>query len=69
LAQVGTGRIQRVGGWIWWKYYILMYENGKMRPAETIVGRECGDKGEWWRGWIQLWYIVRIFINGTIYSQ
>jgi hypothetical protein len=31
-----------------------MYENGKMRPAETILrlGGEEGDKGEWWRGWI-----------------
>jgi hypothetical protein len=28
-----------------------------------------GDKGEWWRGWIQLWYIVRIFVNVTIYPQ
>jgi hypothetical protein len=25
------------GGRIWWKY-VLMYENGKMRPAETIPG-------------------------------
>jgi hypothetical protein len=27
------------------KYYVLMYENGKMRPVETIPGR-AGDKGE-----------------------
>jgi hypothetical protein len=20
-----------------WKYYVLMYENGKMRPVETIL--------------------------------
>jgi hypothetical protein len=34
---------------MWWKYYVFMYENGKMRPVDTIpeVGR---DKGEWWRG-------------------
>jgi hypothetical protein len=27
-----------VGGGIWWKYYVHMYTNGKMRPAETILG-------------------------------
>jgi hypothetical protein len=33
-----------------WKYYVLTYENGKMRPAETITGmRGRGDKGEWRR--------------------
>jgi hypothetical protein len=20
---------------MWWKYYVLMYENGKLRPVET----------------------------------
>jgi hypothetical protein len=30
-----------------WKYYVLVYENGKMRPAETIPGMGGeGDKGE-----------------------
>jgi hypothetical protein len=28
------------------EYYALMYENGKMRPAETIAGMREGDKGE-----------------------
>jgi hypothetical protein len=28
------------------EYYVLMYENGKMRPAETILRRGMG-KGEW----------------------
>jgi hypothetical protein len=23
---------------MWWKYYVLIYENGKMRPVETIPG-------------------------------
>jgi hypothetical protein len=33
------------------EYYILMYENRKMRPIETIPGNwGRGDKGEWWRG-------------------
>jgi hypothetical protein len=22
---------------MWWKYYVLMHENGKMRPVETIL--------------------------------
>jgi hypothetical protein len=33
-------------------------------------GRE--DKGEWWRGWIQvwcIWYIVRTFVNATMYPS
>jgi hypothetical protein len=30
-----------------WEYYIVMYENGKMRHVETIPGMgEIGDKGE-----------------------
>jgi hypothetical protein len=28
-----------------------------------------GDKGEWWRGWIQLWYVVRTFVNARMYPQ
>jgi hypothetical protein len=32
------------------EYYALMFENGKMRPAETIPGMRKGDKGECWRG-------------------
>jgi hypothetical protein len=31
------------------EYYALMYENGKMRPAETIPGMGGGDKRERWR--------------------
>jgi hypothetical protein len=30
-----------------------MYANGKMIPVETIP-RIRGEKGEWWRGKIQL---------------
>jgi hypothetical protein len=30
---------------MWWKYYILMYENGKMRHVETTLGMgEDGNK-------------------------
>jgi hypothetical protein len=37
-------RVKRVNMWI---YYVLMYENGKMRPIETIPGMGGGrDKGE-----------------------
>jgi hypothetical protein len=38
-----------VGGLIWWKYYILMYENGKMRPVETVpgMGGERVKQNEW----------------------
>jgi hypothetical protein len=28
------------------EYYAPMYENGKMRPVETIPGMGEGDKGE-----------------------
>jgi hypothetical protein len=32
---------------MWWKYCILMYENGKMKHVETIPGMVRGeDKGE-----------------------
>jgi hypothetical protein len=59
-----------VGGWIWCKYFVLMYENGKMRHVETIPGmREMEDKGEWWREWILLWYIVRTLVNVTMYND
>jgi hypothetical protein len=29
-------------------------------PAMGIGGR--GHKGEWWTGWIQLWYTARTFV-------
>jgi hypothetical protein len=41
---VGKG----MGGWIWCKYCVHIYVNGKIRPVETIpVMREEGNKGEW----------------------
>jgi hypothetical protein len=27
---------------MWWKCYVLMYENGKVRPFKTILRREAG---------------------------
>jgi hypothetical protein len=32
---------------MWWKYYVLMFVNGKMRTVETFPGIGCKeDKGE-----------------------
>jgi hypothetical protein len=32
---------------IWWKYYVLVYENGKMRSVENYSRNwGNGDKGE-----------------------
>jgi hypothetical protein len=47
-----------------------MYENGKMRPVESVPGIGEGrvkenDGGEW----IQLWNIVRNLANVTMYPQ
>jgi hypothetical protein len=41
-----------------------------MRPAETTpqMGVE-EDKGDLWKEWIQVWCIIRTFVNVTIYSQ
>jgi hypothetical protein len=61
-----------MGGWIWCKYCVQMHVNGKVTPAETILGtRVRGDKREWWTGWIQVWYILyitRTFVTATMYS-
>jgi hypothetical protein len=44
-----------------------------MKPAETIAGiGEGGNKREWWRVLIQvwyIWYIIRHFVNATMYPQ
>jgi hypothetical protein len=46
------------------------FASGKMRPVDTIPGMGGeGDKGEWWRGWIQLWYIMRTFVTVTLCPQ
>jgi hypothetical protein len=39
-----------------------------MKPVEIIPGMG-GGKGEWWRGWNHLWYILRDFVNVTMYLQ
>jgi hypothetical protein len=45
-------------------YCVHMYINGNLWGGK--------DKGEWWRGWIQvwyIWYIVRTFVNATMYPH
>jgi hypothetical protein len=27
---------------MWWEYYVLMNENGEVRPAETVLGMRGG---------------------------
>jgi hypothetical protein len=42
-----------------------------MISVETTPGGvRGGDEGEWCKGWIQvwyIWYIVRTFVNATMY--
>jgi hypothetical protein len=34
-----------------WKYYVLIYESGKMRPVESLSKTwDKGDNRKWWRG-------------------
>jgi hypothetical protein len=49
------------------KYCVHKYINGKWDMLKLFPewGRE--DKGEWWSDWIQLWYVVRTFVNVTMY--
>jgi hypothetical protein len=35
---------------MWWKYYVLMYENGKLRLLKLFQEWEEGNKGERWKG-------------------
>jgi predicted DNA-binding antitoxin AbrB/MazE fold protein len=30
-------------------YFISMYENGTMKPVETVLRSRELDEGEWWR--------------------
>jgi hypothetical protein len=44
--------------------------NRKIWVVETIPGMgRRRNKGEWWRGWIQLWCIVKTLVNVTVYPQ
>jgi hypothetical protein len=64
LVPVGGQRIkiETVGGWTYWNYYVFMYENGKMRHVETILGIGMEDKEEWWSGWQFFW-------QGKVFSE
>jgi hypothetical protein len=31
---------------MWWKFYVLMYENGTMRPVETVLRSRGGGINE-----------------------
>jgi hypothetical protein len=46
LVLVGGGRWQGkgVGGWIWCKKCVHMYENAKMMPVETVPGMGQGSR-------------------------
>jgi hypothetical protein len=58
---------------VWRKYCEYMYINGKIIPVETIPGKGVeGIKENDGRGWIQVWstwYIVRTFVNATMYPH
>jgi hypothetical protein len=48
---------------------VFMYENGKMRPVETIL-RSRGEEIKENDGGLNLTsYIVRIFVNVTMYPH
>jgi hypothetical protein len=44
-----------------------MYSRIKMERDLLKLSQEGGrgDKGEWWRRWIQLWHVVRTSVNVT----
>jgi hypothetical protein len=46
-----------------------MYENGKMRPVETIPGMGAGGERKMMEGWIQLWNSVSTLVNVTMCPQ
>jgi hypothetical protein len=56
-----------------YKYCVHMYVNRKTVSVETSPGMGGGrGKGEWWSTWIQvwyIWYIVRTFVNATMYPH
>jgi hypothetical protein len=59
-------------GWMYCKYYVHKYVNGKRRPVKTVPWMGGGCKGKWWSWWIHIgyiWYILRTFVNATMYLQ
>jgi hypothetical protein len=64
----GVRRWGNGGGWIWYKYCVYMYVNLKMISVETVP--EMGGRKMKWeiQAW-NIWYIVRTFVNATMYSH
>jgi hypothetical protein len=52
------------GGKISWMYYKFIYENGTMRPVETVLRRGEGIKEK--DGEVNLRHIVSTFVNVTM---
>jgi hypothetical protein len=44
-----------------------MYENGTMKPVETVLRKTGGDNGERLRWQTYLIYILSTFVNFTMY--
>jgi hypothetical protein len=58
-----------VGGCTWYKYYVLMGENRKMSPVETIL-RMGGERIKENDGGDEFnCYILRKFVYVTMYTQ
>jgi hypothetical protein len=55
------------GGRIQWKGYIFMYENGTMRPVETVLRRVGGRRKM--EGMNVSKYVVSSIVNMTMYPQ
>jgi hypothetical protein len=48
---------------------LYAHMNKKIKKKTTSTKKK---KGEWWREWIQvwyIWYILRTFLNATMYTH
>jgi hypothetical protein len=69
ISRRGRIKDKGVGEWIWWRYYYSHTKMGKLDLLKILQEWGKGDKGKWWTGWIQLWYIVRAFVSVIMYPQ
>jgi hypothetical protein len=63
----------------WIRALLHTYWKGKAHKLlSSLLSKNCsrnagrGDEGEWWRVWIKIqciWYMVRTFVNVTIYPH
>jgi hypothetical protein len=71
ILVIANGLVWRrkgVGGRMWWKY-IVMHENGTMRPVETIL-RMGGEEIKENDGGVSLIrYIISAFVNVSLYPH